>query len=410
MTDISKSNWQDIRPSDLKDTGMGGAADKWRAACIAVNRLGNAVALADAGSQNKALQTAISTAQKALEKIKKHKKYQATKDLLDDWETQTDAYAKALATESNNRMQIEVQRIAAANQLKAQQEAANLAAANKVCDKAFEITENYQSTVNGLKKLLKTQVESVQTLAAEVKKNGAKLTLSEGKARLQKLNIAAGEVASLAMKATAAMESLRSDLVFFRGPGAAGIAKDHDLEGKAKEGLGKRFTEHKALMDKIELDCKTISMLGHKIDIDTVAVQQSLKQTWEILPGYQKILEQVLKAVQASRGELSTKTNPGTTIKKWTPQYSGLSANAVELQITSCQMVLDTFRKVGKRIDELVSQGFDHIDKDYMHDSLSDVIQAIEKEQAEFHKEKLASDQEAMEGIAHGKKLLATFT
>ena len=188
MTDISKSNWQDIRPSDLKDTGMGGAADKWRAACIAVNRLGNAVALADAGSQNKALQTAISTAQKALEKIKKHKKYQATKDLLDDWETQTDAYAKALATESNNRMQIEVQRIAAANQLKAQQEAANLAAANKVCDKAFEITENYQSTVNGLKKLLKTQVESVQTLAAEVKKNGAKLTLSEGKARLQKLS------------------------------------------------------------------------------------------------------------------------------------------------------------------------------------------------------------------------------
>jgi hypothetical protein len=154
---------------------------------------------------------------KRWKKIKKHKKYQATKDLLDDWETQTDAYAKALATESNNRMQIEVQRIAAANQLKAQQEAANLAAANKVCDKAFEITENYQSTVNGLKKLLKTQVESVQTLAAEVKKNGAKLTLSEGKARLQKLNIAAGEVASLAMKATAAMESLRSDLVFFAG-------------------------------------------------------------------------------------------------------------------------------------------------------------------------------------------------
>ena len=405
MTEISKTKWQDVRPSDLKDTGIGGAADDWKKTCTAADKLKDSV-LTDAGSKNQALIKAIGIARKALDEIKKNKKYAATKDLLDDWDSQTKAYGSSLDTETMSRMRAEAHRVAAANKLKADQEAANLAAANKVVDRAFEITEEYQRTVNGLKKALKSQVDAFQSLAADIKQKANDLTVAEGKAQQKKADLAASEVASTALKAAAAMERLRTDLVFFRGPGAGGIAKAHNLDGKPKETLGKRFTEHKALMDKIELDCKTIAMLGQKIDIDTVAIQQALTKTWEILPGYQKILKQVLTAVQASRGELSTKTNPGTAMKKWSPQYEGLTANAIELQITSCQMVIDTFRKVEKRIDEMISQGFGHIDKDFMHDSLSDAIEAIETERAGFKKEKLASDKEASEGIAHGRALL----
>ncbi len=52
MPDISKKIWQDTRPSECKDTGIGGAADNWKTTCVAVGQLKDAPALADAGTKN----------------------------------------------------------------------------------------------------------------------------------------------------------------------------------------------------------------------------------------------------------------------------------------------------------------------------------------------------------------------
>ncbi len=95
-----------------------------------------------------------------------------------------------------------------------------------------------------------------------------------------------------------------------------GIAKDHGVDEKTAVALTKRFNEQKVLMDKFELDAKTIGMLAHKANIDSTAIETRLEKGWEIMKGYKKVLEQVLHAMEETTKALSNTViakNPGAS-------------------------------------------------------------------------------------------------
>ena len=225
----------------------------------------------------------------------------------------------------------------------------------------------------------------------------------ERKALNQKVGLLGAEAAAIALKAEKLAEGLRDDLTKFRGRGAGGIGKDHGVDDKGISELGKHFTAHKALMDKFELDVKTIKMLINQMNVDQTTISAMLDKTWNVMKGYEKIVKEVLLAVQLTKKDLPSKTNPGTIMKRLnatTPR------NAVELQIVNCQNVIDAYRKADKRLLALTEKGVDHVPQDFRVGDVLKLINEIKREMNAFDDAKVASDKEAKEGIAHGQALL----
>jgi hypothetical protein len=409
MPEIAKKTWQDTRPSDCKDTGIGGAADEWKKACVDVKTLTDSKALATAGEKNKALVTAIAAAGKALEPLKKHKKYEATKALLDDWTTKTTAYATSLDHEQKRRMQVELENVKAAKAAKDKLDAKNLAAANAEIDEAFTTTAKYQLLMEANKKAIKEKVLDLQALIPS-EADASQMTDQARKALTAKANTLAAEVARISLDTNKIGEGLRKDLTSFRLRGASGIAKDHGVNEKDASALSKRFNDQKALMDKFELDGKTIQMLAHKANVDSTAIETRLEKTWDVMKGYKKTLDQLLYAVAEVTKALANTViakSPGAQLKSWTAQKTGLTKNAVLLQIQACQAGMELYKKAEKRLDQMVDSGLGHVPTDDVTPEISALRKKINTEMDKLRAAKAAFDKEAAEGIAHGQGLQA---
>ena len=404
MTDISKANWQANRPSDLKDTGMGGAADKWKSTCVDVKKLKDSVALADAGTKNKDLIAALENSRKLLEKLKKSNKYIPTKALLDDWETQAKAYAASLATESMDRIKAEAQRIAKANKLKAdlaeETLRINTAKVNKIADDAIELTKESQSTLTEYKSDIKNKVAALQMLVTKAKAKGdpdGRMLSSVGL-----LVKSAGEINDGAQNL---IVSLRKDVgsggVAPLRRGGVILAREHDLDAAGTKALVDKYNQHKGLMDKFELDVKTVGLLFQQVEVDSTAVEQLLKKGKELTAGYQKILERVLDQVIKMKSEMGAIKSP--TTKTWNiDKPPGSELNIVEQQIVVQVQVLEKWRKAKKRLDELVATGVGYVPKESHADpGLKTLIANINNEAERFSDSKKSIDKEYGEANDH---------
>lgn len=410
MTDISKSNWQANRPSDLKDTGMGGAADNWKSTCVDVTKLKDSFALADAGSKNQEFVKAIENSRKLLEKLKKSNKYIPTKALLDDWETQAKAYGKSLASESMSRIKAEAQRIAAANKVKADlaEEALriNTAKANKIADDAIALTQKSQSRLTEFKSDMKNQVAALQMLVTKAKAKGD----PDGRMldTVGMLVKSAGEIKNDAKTLT---ESLRKDVgdggVAPLRKGGLILAKENNLDAAGTKALVNKYNAHKGLMDKFELDIKTVELLFQQVEVDSTAVGQLLKKGIDLTSGYQKILERVLDQVKKTKDEMGAIKSP--TTKKWsTDKLPGSDLNMVEQQIVVQVQVLDKWKKTQKRLDELVAKGVGYVPKESHGDpGLKPLLAYIVKEVDGFSDLKKSIDKEYGEANDHLQLLVA---
>ena len=404
MTEISKSEWQANRPSDLKDTGMGGAADKWKSTCVDVKKLKDSLALADAGTKNQELIKAIANSRKLLEKLKKSNKYIPTKALLDDWETQAKAYGASLDSESMNRIKVEAQKIAAANKLKAdlaeETLRINTAKVNKIADDAIKLTKESQSTLTEYKSDIKNKVAALQMLVTKVKTKGDPdgRTLSS----VGLLVKSAGEINDGAQNL---IVSLRKDVgsggVAPLRRGGVILAREHDLDANGTKALVDKYNVHKGLMDKFELDVKTVGLLFQQVDVDSTAVEQLLKKGKELTAGYQKILERVLDQVIKMKSELGAIKSP--TTKTWNiTKPPGSELNIVEQQIVVQVQVLDKWKKAKKRLDELVAKGVGYVPKESHDDpGLKPLITNINSEVEGFSDLKKSIDKEYGEANDH---------
>ena len=179
------------------------------------------------------------------------------------------------------------------------------------------------------------------------------------------------------------------------------LAREHDLDAAGTKALVDKYNQHKGLMDKFELDVKTVGLLFQQVEVDSTAVEQLLKKGKELTAGYQKILERVLDQVIKMKSEMGAIKSP--TTKTWnidTPPGSEL--NIVEQQIVVQVQVLEKWRKAKKRLDELVAKGVGYVPKESHADpGLKQLIANINNEAERFSDSKKSIDKEYGEANDH---------
>jgi hypothetical protein len=389
MPFADKKTWEDTRPSCCKNSGVGGACDGWKKDCLLdVNALvKDAAKLAAADKAMVAMLAALKTGEGKLSSAndKDKDKVQRTKVLIKEWRTEVGKYETKIA-EAQKKIAI-----------------ANLASAEAEIDTAFDSVKKYQIALDELKKGLKEKVAAVQKLKPDEKTANA-MDEGERKALEKKVATLAAQAVAISNEADQLSEGLLTDLGRFRNRGASGIGKDHGVDAQGQAELGKRFTEHKSPMDKFQLDGRTIKMLVHQLNVDQATIFQLLDKGWEVMKGYEKILNQVLVAVKETKDELSRRVNPGTSMKRLNETAP---ENAIELLFVSCQNQIDLYQKAQKRLEALTEQGVDHVPQDFRESTVLDLINAIKREMDEFEAAKKASDTEVMEGSAHGKAIMS---
>jgi hypothetical protein len=92
-----RKTWENTRPSDIKDTGLGAACDAWKKSCkpykeIADDKAKTSAALVAIDKMLGALKDAGGKASK----VKDPKKKKAVEDLLKEWKKETEDYQKGL--------------------------------------------------------------------------------------------------------------------------------------------------------------------------------------------------------------------------------------------------------------------------------------------------------------------------
>jgi hypothetical protein len=388
MPFADKKTWEETRPSSCKDSGVGGACDGWKKNCPSdVNGLvKDGTKLAAAEKAMDAMLTALKMGEGKLSsaKDKDKEKVEPTKALIKEWRTEVGKYG--------TKVEEALKKIAIANR----------ASADAEIDKAFDVVKKYHIALDEQKKGLKERVAAVQKLKP-IPKTANAMDDGERGALEKKVAALVAEADTIADRVEKLADGLRTDLTSFRTRGAGGIAKDHGVDDKGQAELGKRFTIHKSLVDKFELDCKTIKMLVHQLNVDQTTISQMLDKGWEVMKGYEKILNQVLVAVKETKKGLPQKNNPGAVMKRLNETAP---ANAIELQLVNCQNQIDVYRKAQKRLEALTEKAVDHVPQDFRESTVLELIHAIKKEMDEFDAAKKASDSEVLEGIAHGKALL----
>lgn len=392
--EISKKKWQDTRPErDCKGTGMGKVADDWKATCTPVVKLLNPAAILNASVKNGALHKAIEAARPIVKKSTSDKK-KATVDLLDDWDTQVAAYARDISSETLKRQHIarETMRIYTAR-------------ANKIADDAIELTKRHQLTLTEHKNDMKNKVAALQMLVTKSKAKGdPDGSVLRGVGLLVE---SAGEIQDEAAKL---IETLRRDVgnsgVAPLRRGGQVIAKENNLDAAGTKQMIDKYNLHKELMDKFELDIKTVGLLFKQVSVDSTAVEQLLKKGSDLKTGYKKILEKVLSQVEATKNELGAIKSP--TSKTWTAtKPPGNDLNIVEQQIAVQTQVIAKWGKAQKRLDELLSKGVGYVPAQSRDDpDLRPLLAKIESEVDEFQKVKTSVDKENVEANVHLSRLV----
>ena len=179
------------------------------------------------------------------------------------------------------------------------------------------------------------------------------------------------------------------------------LAREHDLDAAGTKALVDKYNQHKGLMDKFELDVKTVGLLFQQVEVDSTAVEQLLKKGKELTAGYQKILERVLDQVIKMKSEMGAIKSP--TTKTWNiDKPPGSELNIVEQQIVVQVQVLEKWRKAKKRLDELVATGVGYVPKESHADpGLKTLIANINNEAERFSDSKKSIDKEYGEANDH---------
>jgi hypothetical protein len=97
MAFASKRDWDRARPSEIKETGLGKAAEKWTAACKPVGLVvGDKAAEKEALAAVIAMTAALKDARGQVKKVKSSTKRAAVQKLLDEWTEEATEYEQTL--------------------------------------------------------------------------------------------------------------------------------------------------------------------------------------------------------------------------------------------------------------------------------------------------------------------------